>query len=167
LGRENILCTNRDAYNDGFIVPGELEIGQADGVFLDLPSPWLAVPHVKTILKRGGRVCNFSPCIEQVQRTILEFSKVGFGNFVTIECIQRNYEKRMTKRNNIYSGLDNILKNEANLPESERSLTQEQVDEIKKNNYLPGNSREFHYEFGIGDGKWHTGYLTFGIKFKN
>lgn len=87
LGCENVICTNRDAYNDGFIMPGQLEKSQADGVFLDLPSPWLAVPHVKDILKKGGKVCNFSPCIEQVQRTILEFSKVGFGNFVTIECI--------------------------------------------------------------------------------
>jgi tRNA (adenine57-N1/adenine58-N1)-methyltransferase len=123
LGCENVVCTNRDAYNDGFIMPGQLELGQADGVFLDLPSPWLAVPHVKAILKRGGKVCNFSPCIEQVQKTILELSKAGFGDFKTIECIQRNYERRMTKRNNIYSGLDSILKSQADLPDEEKTLT--------------------------------------------
>lgn len=81
LGCDNVTCTNRDAYNDGFIMPGQLEEKQADGVFLDLPSPWLAVPHVKAILKRGGKVCNFSPCIEQVQKTILALSKAGFGKF--------------------------------------------------------------------------------------
>jgi tRNA (adenine57-N1/adenine58-N1)-methyltransferase catalytic subunit len=59
-----VHCFNRDAYNDGFLVDDHLEENQADAVFLDLPSPWLAVPHVKKILKRGSKVCNFSPCIE-------------------------------------------------------------------------------------------------------
>lgn len=167
MGCKNIVCSNRDAYNDGFLVGEELKEKEADAVFLDLPSPWLAVPHVKKVLKRGGRVCNFSPCIEQVQRAILEFSKVGFGNFETIECIQRPYERRVTRRNNIYSGLDGILKQEEKKPEQYRNITADQINAIKKRNYLPTTSKELQYEFCVGEGKWHTGYLTFGIKFKD
>lgn len=73
----------------------------------------------------------------------------------------------MTKRNNIYSGLDEILKQEQNKPDEEKTLTLEQANSIKKRNYLPFNSNELHYEFCIGDGKWHTGYLTFAVKFKD
>lgn len=73
----------------------------------------------------------------------------------------------MTKRNNIYSGLDNILKEEASKPDEEKTLTQAQADLIKKRNYLPRNTKEYHYEFSVGDGKWHTGYLTFAYKFKD
>ena len=39
-----------------------------DGVFLDVPAPWEAIPHAVNAIShsRGGRLVSFSPCIEQV-----------------------------------------------------------------------------------------------------
>ncbi|KAI8853796.1 tRNA methyltransferase complex subunit Cpd1 [Chytridium lagenaria] len=47
----------------------------ADAVFLDLPSPWEAVASAKAAMKEGkvGRLCSFSPCMEQIQRYIKMF----------------------------------------------------------------------------------------------
>ena len=37
----------------------------------------------------GGKLCSFSPCIEQVQRTCTKLSSVGFIGIETYECLQR------------------------------------------------------------------------------
>lgn len=67
-----ITVTCRDLCADGF------DPIAADAVFLDLPSPWVAVPHVAKVLKPNRRACSFSPCIEQVQRTCQAFADNGF-----------------------------------------------------------------------------------------
>ena len=37
-------------------------------------------------------MCNFSPCIEQVQRACLKMEELKFQNIFTIECLSRKYE---------------------------------------------------------------------------
>ncbi|CDJ45670.1 tRNA (adenine-N(1)-)-methyltransferase catalytic subunit, putative [Eimeria brunetti] len=50
----------------------------ADGVFLDLPSPWLALKHADHVLKGGGRLVTFSPCVEQLHKTFVAAQELGF-----------------------------------------------------------------------------------------
>ena len=61
-------------------------------MFLDLPGPWKAIPSVARCLKRDGVFCGFSPCIEQVQRTVEALNSEGFRAFTTIEILLREYE---------------------------------------------------------------------------
>merc|ERR1719348_1280677 len=39
--------------------------------------PWAAIPHADRCLVEGGRVCTFSPCIEQIDRTATELRRGG------------------------------------------------------------------------------------------
>ena len=61
-----ITVTHRDVLSDGFLLDDKVTASMADACFLDLPSPERAIPHAYQILKKKGKVCNFSPCIEQV-----------------------------------------------------------------------------------------------------
>ncbi|CAI4224116.1 unnamed protein product [Auanema sp. JU1783] len=60
-----------------------------DGVFLDVPAPWEAIPHAANALSksRGGRLVSFSPCIEQVQRACEVMRSLGFVLIETVECV--------------------------------------------------------------------------------
>ncbi|KJH45087.1 tRNA methyltransferase complex GCD14 subunit [Dictyocaulus viviparus] len=74
---------------DGFFVANA-----CDGVFLDVPAPWEAIPHAARAisLTRGGRLVSFSPCIEQVQRACEVMRQEGFVQVETVEIIHRTYK---------------------------------------------------------------------------
>lgn len=67
---------------------------EADAVFLDLPAPWEAVTFAKDALRRDvmTRICCFSPCIEQVLRTVTALSDAGYTDIATYESLVRTHE---------------------------------------------------------------------------
>lgn len=73
-----ITVTHRDVLSRGFLLEDKVTEESIDAVFLDLPNPHIAVKHAYQILKKRGRLCNFSPCIEQVQKVSTEMAKLGF-----------------------------------------------------------------------------------------
>ncbi len=81
------VCGKLSAEDGGFVVPP----GTADAIFLDLPEPWLAVGHASDALKVNGRLCSYSPCIEQTTRCCAALEKTGFHSLKTIEVRLKEY----------------------------------------------------------------------------
>ena len=103
----------RKAINEGQrVIPleelKEIEFTEiADAVFLDLPSPEKVVKHANKVLKRGGRICSFSPCIEQIQETIKELSKQNYLEFRTVEIIEREMQSKKIPNENLLENIEN------------------------------------------------------------
>ncbi|KAF9204018.1 tRNA (adenine-N(1)-)-methyltransferase catalytic subunit trm61 [Podila verticillata] len=82
----------RDVCKDGFNLENKV-----DAVFLDLPAPWEAVASAKKAFKQDkiGKICTFSPCIEQISRTVTALSDNGFVDIQMYECLIRFNEIRV------------------------------------------------------------------------
>lgn len=84
-----VTVRHKDVCEFGFT---EELVGKADALFLDLPAPWRALPHAMNAIKDdGGRVCTFSPCIEQVQRSCETLRDLGLTDIQTMEVLQTQY----------------------------------------------------------------------------
>ncbi|KAM0789842.1 hypothetical protein ACM66B_006689 [Microbotryomycetes sp. NB124-2] len=84
-----VRLRHRNVCKDGFDLDSSV-----DSVFLDVPAPWEAVGFAKAALKkdRQSRICCFSPCIEQVLRTVAALSEHGFSDVTMYETLLREYE---------------------------------------------------------------------------
>lgn len=99
---ENTIITHRDVCNDGFEIQDIPEAFQKDNgiagdvVFLDLPSPWTAIPNLKKVISQTNRVgiCCFSPCIEQVEKTVKALEEEGWCSIEMVEVAGRRWEAR-------------------------------------------------------------------------
>ena len=82
--------TDVDVDDDG---RGGFLLGQAKAhaIFLDLPEPWLAVPHAAYTLRPNGRIGTYSPCVEQTQRTCAALRQHGFHSLRTVEARLQEY----------------------------------------------------------------------------
>lgn len=136
----------------------------ANAVFLDLPAPWLALKHLirnrnsfSTQLNQSAPafhqlngatssnslldprssvyLCTFSPCIEQVQRTISTLRKLGWHDIETVETSSKRFE---TKRERV--GLqEEGIRGSNGSPAS--------VDEaLARLREVEGHSKIFHHE---------------------
>lgn len=99
---KNTLITHRDVCKDGFELhdipqPFVKDSGiAADAIFLDLPSPWEAIPHLKAVASSTRRVgiCCFSPCMEQVVKTVTALNENGWVDVEMVEVAGRRWEAR-------------------------------------------------------------------------
>ncbi|PCH40266.1 tRNA methyltransferase complex GCD14 subunit [Wolfiporia cocos MD-104 SS10] len=84
-----VTLTHRNVCKDGFTV-----IDTVDAVFLDLPAPWDAVEHAKKALRKDRitRICCFSPCMEQVLRTVSALNDAGFTDITMYETLSRPHQ---------------------------------------------------------------------------
>lgn len=109
-----VQITHRDVCGEGFLVgEDKIESPQADSIFLDLPAPWLALPHLsrratpETEKANPGKpfvsavaqdkpvhICTFSPCIEQVQRTVSRMRELGWVDIEMVEVMHKRLEVR-------------------------------------------------------------------------
>ncbi|EDR25520.1 hypothetical protein, conserved [Entamoeba dispar SAW760] len=102
LGLDKVITVVlRDVVQNGFLIDGVLHEQEADCVFLDLPNVHEAITHAYNVLRVGGKICCFCPCIEQIQKSSQELRKDGrFTNLLTKENVIRPYSiKGVGKRN--------------------------------------------------------------------
>ena len=62
-----------------------------DRIMLDLPEPWLVVPHIPRALKNGGLVLAYTPSITQAARFTQCLSEGPFTLQETIEVLNRSW----------------------------------------------------------------------------
>jgi tRNA (adenine57-N1/adenine58-N1)-methyltransferase len=106
----NVTLTHRDVCAEGFGVQDangeDLRLtGSIDAVFLDLPEPWKAIPHTTALFKTNqlGRICCFSPCIEQVQKTATALAQYGFTDVQMMTCLERAYSHKQVTMPSVQS----------------------------------------------------------------
>lgn len=175
-----VRITHRDVCKTGFGRP----IGEADAVFLDVPSPWDVSADAFRSLKIGGRLCSFSPCIEQVQRSALAFAADGFCEVSSFECLIREFlpanieletvaapapsGPREAKRARIEPSLSAEADGEAEPADHKAALAEtaaqvaapepEPTDAVG----MPTRARTRHYVVAkaVADMRGHTGFLS-------
>jgi tRNA (adenine57-N1/adenine58-N1)-methyltransferase len=130
-----VHITHRDVYENGFqIRNGEQSQGDsspvvgANAVFLDLPAPWLALPHLTRQDTPSGpsplspnttaRLCSFLPCIEQVQRMVSSLRAQGWLEIEMVEIAARRIDVRRERVGLQEEGLRGVNATPASVEES-------------------------------------------------
>lgn len=183
-GLENTIITHRDVCTNGFDIDSVTL--DADAVFLDLPSPWEAIPHLKSVIASDRRVgiCCFSPCFEQVVKTVESLQKEGWAEIELTETQGRLYESRKAMKREV----DDAVKRLRFVKEKQREgLALIKAGKRPRKDDNDGQSKERDYGFNpFGRGrriiegeegfewfnvsrlesevKTHTSYLVFALK---
>ena len=97
---KKITVTHRDVIQDGFqLEEKELENKchkKCGSMFIDLPSPWLAITHAKKVLSSGAYFVSFSPCVEQISQTMKAMKENNFIELRMFECLYRTFSYART-----------------------------------------------------------------------
>jgi len=140
-----VTIAERDVLQDGFELPPDT---LADAVFLDLPAPWTVVKSARAVMKPGGRICNFSPCIEQVQQVAAALEAENFHDIRTYEILVRSFEVQKQ-----------LSKEVGKSKKRKRQEVQKQRAELRGGQSGEGKLVTKPYM----EMKGHTGFLTFAI----
>lgn len=77
----------------GDILTQDFNFSALDFIMLDLATPWLAVPRVKKYLnQKSGKLCLFSPTLEQVKKNVNALIQNQFHWHRTFELLKRSYQ---------------------------------------------------------------------------
>ncbi|KAI1298447.1 tRNA (adenine(58)-N(1))-methyltransferase catalytic subunit TRMT61A [Halotydeus destructor] len=145
-GLSDVVTVNqRDVCQTGF--PTELT-NKIDALFLDLPHPWEAIEIAKKMLKKNGRICCFSPCVEQVQKTAIALQEKKFTEICTLECLHRPFEVKQF----VLNSFEGVISNE---------IPMETGNEVK----TESTSKTYTSANPIVEVAGHTGFLTFATNF--
>lgn len=162
-----VTVQQRDVCADGFGVSGG-----ADAVFLDLPRPWEVMESAHQVLQpNGGRLCSFSPCIEQVIKTCHALTKIGFSDLTTMECVLRPYDVKKVNMPLLDLAFQDTTKSEnsfSNQSITENKELEEESSPKKSKVMFTRNQRRdtttaatFWSALPALQITGHTGYLTF------
>ncbi|KAI8323523.1 tRNA methyltransferase complex subunit Cpd1 [Martensiomyces pterosporus] len=155
-----ITIEHRDVIANGF---GMKDV--ADAVFLDLPAPWDAVAAAKEALRKDtiGRICCFSPCIEQVQRTAAALNDHGFADIRMFECLAKDHEVRTVPMPDISEAIGGHKVN-FKLSKNDRSKKRKLESGSSPSAQENGeDSTEMLVSKPADVARGHTSYLTFAI----
>ena len=153
-----VTAQHRDVCSDGFAVPK----GDPEAAFLDLPAPWEAIPHLPGVFNRNrmGRVCCFSPCIEQVLSTHAALRKHGFTNITTYDIYYRSWEARPVQMRSVDEAVDRLLDIRTRVKEGRKK---EPKENVRKRKPEDGDGIDWTV---VGRSpteiQTHTSFLTFG-----
>ena len=142
-----VELTYRDVCEDGFTPDGTpASKVMANAVFLDLPAPWLGLKHLNRKNPSSPlspttaiHLCTFSPCIEQVQRTITTLRSLGWTEIEMVEIAAHRIEVRRERVGLAEEGLRGVNDAPASVDEAVGRLRE-----------VEGRSRIFHNESNEG-----------------
>lgn len=106
-----VTLAHRDVCEQGFaLAEATAPRIDATAVFLDLPAPWLAIPRLAPHLstEHPVRLCTFSPCVEQVQKTLEVMRARGWAEIRMFEVAHRAHEARMAEVRQVEDALQRL-----------------------------------------------------------
>lgn len=194
-----VTMTERDVYEKGFLIDESDNTPRsspmANAIFLDLPSPWQALPHLTRQesldhpspldAQKAVHICTFSPCVEQVEKTVSALRRHGWLDIEMVELQQKRIDVRREYTGLQYEGMRGVNAIAATVDEALtrlRDVEQRARDFRTKTSQSSSPKKSKSFELGrpqeaqkalFKDGrlvhrsepelKTHTSYLVFAV----